>query len=665
MKNNSRQALFLAFTLLVPVLVLGLLEASLRLFGFGDVYPTVVTERRGGKDVYVINRALAARYFGDSGTSVPEPEDDSFEIEKGDSTTRIFCLGESTMAGFPYEYNGTPASALRDILSSLRPGRKFEVVNAGMSAVSSFVIEDVMKDLISYRPDLVIVYSGHNEFYGIYGAGSSVHGGQLPWLTRLSMAMRDVRVYQLVRKAVGVFRSVKGAAPAGRGASLMEQMVGEQVIPLGSAEYRSARLSYEENLRGMVAIARGHGVPILFSGLVCNLRDQAPFVSSVTQATTSESSIGEMIASAERLLVSGDPSGALVRADSAVGADSGYARSRYVRARVLEQLERHAEAEGEYQAARDLDCLRFRASGDFTRLLESVCSSTGVPMAPVDSAFRSHAPHGIIGGELITEHLHPTIAGYRVMARTWAASIIENHLLAFPEADRGHLESDSIRYASTGFDEMVGQRRVAYLKAKWPFVPLGQQPKAVPPPATPLEQVADDYVRRSILWSQAKYRAAELYARSGLMEEAKGELLGLAAVAPYSYDPWLRMADLCFAAGDFTGAERALRKSLSVADNAMARINLAIIFLQRREPSEALRTVDDGLARGAASGQKLQEKDLGMAYYFRAVAYGQLGQYENGLAAVRQALQHSPGSGPARQLEQQLVGVMKTKPRTK
>jgi tetratricopeptide (TPR) repeat protein len=659
MKNNYRKAVFLGITLLIPVIVLGLLEASLRLFGFGEVYPTVIKERRGGKEVYVINRALARRYFGESGTSIPEPQDDSFEIEKSDSTTRIFCLGESTMAGFPYEYNGTAPAALRDILTAMRPGWKYEVVNVGMSAVSSFVIEDVLKDLMAYQPDLVIVYSGHNEFYGIYGAGSSVQGGQLPWLTRTSMAMREVRIYQLMRKAVGLFRPAANAG--GKNASLMEQMVGEQVIPLGSREYTSARSSYEENIRSMIVLARDHHVPILFSGLVCNLRDQAPFVSSVTQQFVFEPALMDMIASAESSLVRGDLDGALAHADSACHADSGYARARYAKARTLDRLGRYGDAAAEYAAARDLDGLRFRATGDFTQVLQSVCASMGVIVAPVESVFCAYAQHGTIGGELITEHLHPTIAGYRVMARTWAASIVDHHLVPMPDAGRRLLAADSIRYMSTTFDEMIGQRRVAYLKAKWPFVPLGEKPRVVPPPASPLDQIAEDYVRRSILWSQAKYRAAELYAKSGRMSEARDEVMGLAAVAPYSYDPWLKLADIFFATGDYARAEEALRKSLSVADNALARINLAIIFLERKEPSEAIRSIDEGLARGAASRQMLQEKDLGMAYYFRAVAYGQLGQYKSGLEAVRQSLKHTPASGPARQLEQQLVSVMNMK----
>jgi hypothetical protein len=62
--------------------------------------------------------------------------------------------------------------------------------------------------------------------------------------------------------------------------------------------------------------------------------------------------------------------------------------------------------------AKDLDALRFRASEDFRQALKEACVTKRVPLAPVDSAFEANSPHGIIGQNLMLEHLHPNSKGY-------------------------------------------------------------------------------------------------------------------------------------------------------------------------------------------------------------------------------------------------------------
>ena len=79
---------------------------------------------------------------------------------------RIFCLGESTMAGFPYDFHATAPSFLADRLQQMFPEDTIEVINVGLSAIGSYVILDFLRELAEYSPDLFIVYTGHNEFYG-------------------------------------------------------------------------------------------------------------------------------------------------------------------------------------------------------------------------------------------------------------------------------------------------------------------------------------------------------------------------------------------------------------------------------------------------------------------------------------------------------------------
>src|SRR6266481_5779165 len=122
--------------LLVPLLLLAGAELLLRWFDYGGTLDLVVKTRVMGKEWYTLNPRVATRYFLQEGVATPEPTDDLFEIEKQPATRRIFMLGESTMQGFPFDYNATAPRLLQDRLRQLLPRYNIEVINAGLSAVN-------------------------------------------------------------------------------------------------------------------------------------------------------------------------------------------------------------------------------------------------------------------------------------------------------------------------------------------------------------------------------------------------------------------------------------------------------------------------------------------------------------------------------------------------
>ena len=92
---------------------------------------------------------------------------------KDDSTLRIFVLGESTTIGYPFFHNGSFHRWLQYRLMHTFPDRQFEIINLSLTAVNSYTVLGFAKELIRYKPDAVLIYTGHNEFYGTLGVGSS------------------------------------------------------------------------------------------------------------------------------------------------------------------------------------------------------------------------------------------------------------------------------------------------------------------------------------------------------------------------------------------------------------------------------------------------------------------------------------------------------------
>ena len=65
----------------------------------------------------------------------------------------------------------------------------------GMAATNSYTVADVASDVIDQRPDAVIFYGGHNEYYGALGAGSTESLGSFPGLVRFYLRLQHLKTF--------------------------------------------------------------------------------------------------------------------------------------------------------------------------------------------------------------------------------------------------------------------------------------------------------------------------------------------------------------------------------------------------------------------------------------------------------------------------------------
>jgi tetratricopeptide (TPR) repeat protein len=659
----ARRGLFTVVMILAPFLFLGGLELTLRTAGYGSDPPLVIRKKERGKEVYAINRSVARRYFAQAGTVVPEPAEDSFEIVKRPNTVRIFCLGESSMAGFPYEFNATMPSFLRDRLQTLLPERNIEVINLGLAAVGSFVVDDFLQELLQYQPDLFIVYVGHNEFYGAYGVGSTIGTPGSPWMTRLALSLRHFCTYLLIRD---IYASLfPSPAPAGgrEDATLMAQVIREQEIPQGSPLYVRARAIYRDNLERIIDHAQGAGIPIVFSTLVSNLKDQVPFRSGFGDSTTPamQSRILAMDAAGERFLAGGRADSALAILTEGSRLDSTYALTLYLRGRTELATGASGAARVSFARAKDKDLLRFRMSEEFQSDLQDICARKGVPVARSDSAFAAGSPDGIQGRELILEHLHPNIGGYFLMAKAVCRTVVSSGVLGpsvRPDLDRDKTDAEYLALSTVSeFDTLVGKIRTELLTHQWPF-PVPERPYTYLP-RTPVEMIVYDYVMKRTTWSAARYRLAEYYEGKGEYDRAQREFLAVARIIPFSHIPLTRAAGYSMLRGRRAEAKLLYRKSIGVEDNPYARMQIGYLLLEEDSAAAGARELEAGLALDERLGHKLDPNAVGLGRYMLAVAYAKTGRYDEAVREVEKALAINPASQDFRGLRRQLDALRK------
>jgi tetratricopeptide (TPR) repeat protein len=650
----SRKAAFSVITILLPLLLLVGLEAGLRMADYGGNLDLVITKEVSDREFSSINRGVGKRFFPGSGITIPEPSEDMFAIRKGEKVKRIFCLGESTMAGFPYEFNATAPSMLRTELEKGLPGYTFEVVNVGLAAVGSHITKVFLEELLDYQPDLFVVYVGHNEFYGAYGVSSSVGPAGAPWITDLVLNLLKFRTVLFLRDLSMLFTDGRSA---GQGEALMEQVVSDESIPYGGELYGSAHALYRRNIEKMIRCAGEAGIPVLFSVPVSNLSGQPPF-RSISDPRVSEKERGRFVSllrDGDTRTLEGRLGEVMSRYREAALIDSGYAGLYYAMGLVEHDLGRFEEADNAFRRARDLDGLRFRMPEEFGRSLVAICRTNGVPIADVDSAFRAESPDGIPGDALFLEHVHPNLSGYAIMARTWADAIRKHGLLVPAEEwrspDAGQMTAENYP-GVTGFDSVVGRIRIAYLTHRWPFQTTGDK-FAFRPSGKP-EEIALRYVQQKIPWQSARYELAAHYAEEGRFDLAREEIRAVAMVVPFSYEPLLRIADYYLQEGRYDEARAAYMKCLEIEQNPYAPSKLAILMLNEGRYDDAIAYVLQSLKLGETTRYQLPSRAIAVNHYFLGFAHAKAGRREEAREALRKALRIDPNLGSARELLAQL-----------
>jgi tetratricopeptide (TPR) repeat protein len=440
-----RWGMLAAVTVLGPILVLAVIEIGLRAAGIGYNPELLVACTVRGVPASCYNLFFAAPYF--PAGMVQTPRLYSIPTKKAADTYRIFVLGESAAMGDPDPAYGF-SRYLEVMLRQRFPTMKFEVVNTGSVAINSHVVLRVAEGLAKQQPDLFIIYSGNNEVVGPYGPGTVLTstGMSLP-VVRSSIFFRSTRVGQLVTKLGTQKQEWRG----------MELFLDKQV-PATSPLLQQAYANFEGNLRKTIEVAQKAGAKVIVSTAATNLRDCAPFASLHRDGLTPEQlrSWSSFVQQGSESEAANSYADAVKAHRAALAIDDRYAELEFRIARILSKLGDLNAARDHFARARDLDTLRFRADSRINEINRSVAASIpGVTLVDADALLAAASPDGVIGSELVYEHVHLTpLASYR-LARSIFLEIAKN----IPTGAGAAADSDVLpqgecehRLALTSFD---------------------------------------------------------------------------------------------------------------------------------------------------------------------------------------------------------------------
>ena len=143
---------FVLFEVLCLMMDWGHADTSVDPFvGFHEINPPLVLNEEGDRYDIPVSRQ---GYF--------RPE--SFAADKSDDEFRIFCLGGSTVQGRPFAIETSFTTWLEISLNTADPSRSWEVVNCGGVSYATYRLIPILREVLAYQPDMIILCTGHNEF---------------------------------------------------------------------------------------------------------------------------------------------------------------------------------------------------------------------------------------------------------------------------------------------------------------------------------------------------------------------------------------------------------------------------------------------------------------------------------------------------------------------
>ena len=131
--------------------MLGVLEVSLRLCGYGYDPRFFKRMKIGSEEFFVQNEDFSRRFFPKELVRNPGPL--RFPVQKAPGTFRIFVLGESAAMGDPAQ-SFAPDRYLEVLLCEKFPGTNFEVINVAFTAINSHVILPIARECAAHEGDL-------------------------------------------------------------------------------------------------------------------------------------------------------------------------------------------------------------------------------------------------------------------------------------------------------------------------------------------------------------------------------------------------------------------------------------------------------------------------------------------------------------------------------
>jgi hypothetical protein len=356
----------------------------------------------------------------------------SFAATKESDEFRIFVLGGSTVQGRPFATETAFSTWLEIGLQTVAPATDWQVINCGGISYASYRLAPILDEVITHQPDLIILYTGHNEFLEdrTYGQLKTIPRGiaqVVEWGNRLHLT-RWISAKIKTNEGAGA-ESGNGNAAVGVSTADNKWIANAEVrARLDRAgglddyhrqpQWRASVIDhFARTLRRMIDRCESAEVPLILCVPTSNLVDCPPFKienspylspeqlplikSQWAIASQPEESEAARIAACRRILE----------------IDPLHAGAAFVLGKLLLQGADRSEAIGWLVKARDADVCPLRAPTEIENAVREIGDANGVPVIDCPARFTATSRDGLLDATSFVDHVHPTIEMHQKISR--------------------------------------------------------------------------------------------------------------------------------------------------------------------------------------------------------------------------------------------------------
>ncbi|MGD0271753.1 MAG: GDSL-type esterase/lipase family protein [Candidatus Sulfotelmatobacter sp.] len=309
---------------------------------------------------------------------------------KEPSEIRVFAFGGSTVFGLPVPEVAFVAQ-MQYWLSRLYPDRNIRVYNLGYPGTDSALVLRQLTRRLDDQPDLVVVQTGGNEFFG-------PHRGRVDRL-------RDL--LRLHFAAMRLLEHIVDARKRSRQAFVIPCQV--DVWDQESASYKGRINDFNEELNLIVKRVRQKGIPLILCTMTSNLSDWPPVYKRLPGR---DQRYADAVRGIQALLQAGK----YPEASAAVTAGFRHypedAMLYFLRGQIQAATGAHADARESFVKARDLDPVPWRASSGINSLIRKAAAGLpGVYLVDLERVYEDRANNGLVGADFMADNDHGTPFG--------------------------------------------------------------------------------------------------------------------------------------------------------------------------------------------------------------------------------------------------------------
>ncbi len=314
----------------------------------------------------------------------------------------VAFVGESTMAGFPYRKFGIP-KVVGWQLEQMYPNRK--VVLDDLSAVG-LNLRTALKRLntLTVRPQLLLLYSGHNEFF--YDVEELATDLDTPW-ERFDGLLEWSPLFRMLDQRISRHIGVQELEAQGA-RSLVDR-------PIASPEACEKRLArFGGQLEQLASWCERLKIDELWFVPAGSEADYAPNRSWLNPPATvfQRAQIESLAQEGRSLQDAGRWHEAVDKYRDAVLRYPGFAEFDFQLAECLMHEGKRAEAALCYSRALESDGLPVRMTAPWRQMVAAVAGRYEIPFLDADDVLRPHTKAGILDRSVFLDYVHPNLRAY-------------------------------------------------------------------------------------------------------------------------------------------------------------------------------------------------------------------------------------------------------------